>query len=167
MKTVDEYEEWEDIGDLAQALSQLFLHKDLPPLLEFSADPHIDLLEEQLLLLDKLRIQEPESPSRKGHFSGGHLLLAVAAHVLLFNQALTTIQVLHGQSLIYSVTLMSPVSLPALSMSFSSFGQIFDERQVSVSPSPELSIHCFVLTIQDEVAKKKNVHFPSSGCNFS
>src|SRR5262244_207270 len=46
IKTANEYEEWEDIGELAQALSQLFLHKDLPSLLEFPVDTQSDTSEE-------------------------------------------------------------------------------------------------------------------------
>src|SRR5262249_25503897 len=92
-KNADEYGEWEDMGELAQALSQLFLHKDLPPLLEFSVDSQSDTSEEQLLLLDKLKIQEPESPSRKGHFNGGRLWLAEEEHVRLSNKGPLTIQV--------------------------------------------------------------------------
>src|SRR5262249_35528032 len=48
MKTVNGYEEWEDIGDLAQVLGQIFLHQDLPPLLEFSADSQVDTPDKQL-----------------------------------------------------------------------------------------------------------------------
>src|SRR5262249_32711787 len=121
IKIADEYEEWEDIGELAQALSQLFLHEDLPPLLDFPVHSHSDTSEEQLLLLSKLKIQKPESPSCKGHFNGGRLWLAEEAHIRLCNKAPLTIQVAHRRFPIYTVTLISLMSLPPLSMSFSPF----------------------------------------------
>src|SRR5262249_32962789 len=128
---------------------------DLPPLLKFPSDSQIDPPEEQLLLLDKLKIRGSKSPSRKAHFNDRHLWSAEEVHAVLCNDALPTIRVTYGRYPIYAVTLIFPVNLPPLSMSFSPFGQIFDEHQVSVSPSPELPIHCFVLTLQDEAEKKK------------
>src|SRR5262249_8173163 len=128
IKALNGYEEWEDIGDLAQALSQLFLHKDLPPLLEFSADSQNDTLDKQLLLLNELKIQESQSPPFKGHFYDKHLWSAEEVHVVLWEDALPTIRVAYGRYPIYAVTLMFPINLPPLSMSFSPFGQMFDEH---------------------------------------
>src|SRR5262249_3783772 len=156
IKPICEDEEWEDVGDLAQALGHLFLHKDLPPLLEFPYDPLIESPDEQLLLLNKLEIQEPESPYHKGHFIDDYLWLAeeVQDISLPWEGAFSTIRVLARRCPIYTVTLIYPVGRPSLLMSLSPYQQVFNQDCILVSPSSKLLIHCFMLTLEDGAPKK-------------
>src|SRR5262249_11757144 len=64
---IEESYNWEDKDDLALVSGHLFMLKESPPLDDLQYDPLVNSEDKQLLLLDKLHIEEPDDPHDEGH----------------------------------------------------------------------------------------------------
>src|SRR5262249_12926101 len=78
---------------------------------------------------------------------------------MLWEGAFPTIRVASGRCPIYSVRLLFLNSVPPPIISLSPYAQVFNQDFIPTSPAPDVSIHCFILTLQDEAAKKKKCQF--------